>query len=256
MLREPTIEKLQAMRLPAMAAAWDEQSKSVATTDLSFDERFAMLVDDEWLARENKRVKRSLKEAKLRISHACIEDLEYNARRELDKATVRQLTICRWVTEHQPILITGKTGTGKSYLACALANQACRKGFRACYRRAPRLYDELQLARADGSYARLLARFAKTDVLIIDDFAIATITDTARRDLLEVLEDRHGLRATIITSQLDPKLWYDYLADPTTADAICDRIIHGSHRIALKGPSRRKIRGESDPAEAVVPVSD
>lgn len=256
MLREPTIEKLQAMRLPAMAAAWDEQSKSVAATDLSFDERFAMLVDDEWLARENKRVKRSLKEAKLRISHACIEDIEYNARRELDKATVRQLTICRWVTEHQPILITGKTGTGKSYLACALANQACRKGFRACYRRAPRLYDELQLARADGSYARLLARFAKTDVLIIDDFAIATITDTARRDLLEVLEDRHGLRATIITSQLDPKLWYDYLADPTTADAICDRIIHGSHRIALKGPSRRKVRSESDPTEVVDPVSD
>jgi DNA replication protein DnaC len=256
MLREPTIEKLQAMRLPAMAAAWDEQSKSVATTDLSFDERFAMLVDDEWLARENKRVKRSLKEAKLRISHACIEDIEYNARRELDKATVRQLTICRWVTEHQPILITGKTGTGKSYLACALANQACRKGFRACYRRAPRLYDELQLARADGSYARLLARFAKTDVLIIDDFAIAAITDTARRDLLEILEDRHGLRATIITSQLDPKLWYDYLADPTTADAICDRIIHGSHRIALKGPSRRKVRAESDPTEVTVPASD
>ena len=139
MLREPTIEKLQAMRLPAMAAAWLEQARSVAATDLSFDERFAMLVDDEWLARENKRVKRSLKEAKLRISHACIEDLEYNARRELDKATVRQLTICRWVTEHQPILITGKTGTGKSYLACALANQACRKGFRACYRRSATL---------------------------------------------------------------------------------------------------------------------
>jgi len=256
MLREPTIEKLQAMRLPAMAAAWDEQSKNAATTDLSFDERFAMLVDNEWLARENKRVKRCLKEAKLRISHACIEDIEYNARRELDKATVRQLTICRWVTEHQPILITGPTGTGKSYLACALANQACRKGFRACYRRAPRLYDELLLARADGSYAQLLARFAKTDVLIIDDFAIAAITDTARRDLLEVLEDRHGLRATIITSQLEPKLWHDYLIDPTTADAICDRIIHGSHRIALKGPSRRKVRGESDPTTVIVPVSD
>src|SRR5664279_14923 len=256
MLREPTIEKLQAMRLPAMAAAWLEQARSVAATDLSFDERFAMLVDDEWLARENKRVKRSLKEAKLRISHACIEDLEYNARSELDKATVRQLTICRWVTEHQPILITGKTGTGKSYLACALANQACRKGFRACYRRAPRLYDELQLARADGSYARLLAGFAKTDVLIIDDFAIAPIADTERRDLLELLEDRHGLRTTIITSQLDPKLWYDYLTDPTTADAICDRIIHGSHRIALKGPSRRKVRSESDPTDVVVPASD
>ena len=240
MLREPTIEKLQAMRLAAMAAAWDEQVKSREIAALSFDERFALLVDAEWMARENKRVGRALKEAKLRISGACVEDIQYSARRELDKAVVRQLASCRWVQEHQVVLITGATGTGKTYVACALAQQACRKGFRACYRRAPRLFDELRLARADGSYPRVLSRFARLDVLVIDDFAVAPIADSERRDLLEVLEDRHGTRSTIITSQLDPKHWHAYLGDPTTADAICDRVLHAAHRLALKGPSKRK----------------
>jgi DNA replication protein DnaC len=247
MLREPTIEKLNAMRLNAMVAAWIEQDKNSAVVALSFDERFGLLVDAEWTDRENKRIGRALKEAKLRISQACIEGIEYPARRELDKAVVRQLASCRWVVEHQPVLISGKTGTGKTYVACALAQQACRKGFRACYRRAPRLFDELRIARADGSYPRLLTRLAKTDVLVIDDFAITPIADAERRDLLEVLEDRCGTRATIMTSQLDPKHWYDYLTDPTTADAICDRIIHGSHRIVLKGPSRRKPASETEP---------
>lgn len=256
MLREPTIDKLQTMRLATMADAWLEQSSNTAFADLSFDERFAMLVDSEWTARENKRVTRSLKEAKLRISQACIEDIEYSARRELDKAAIRQHALCRWVTEHQTILVTGKTGTGKTYVSCALANQACRKGFRACYRRAPRLYDELRLARADGSYARLLGRLAKTDVLVIDDFAITPIADVERRDLLEVLEDRAESRATIIASQLEPKLWHDYLADPTTADAICDRIVRGSLRIALKGPSRRKSRGDAEETDSQSPATD
>lgn len=246
MLREPTIEKLHAMRLLAMAAAWDEQNQSANSTVLCFDERFALLVDAEWTARENKRISRALKEAKLRISQACVEEIDYSPRREIDKAVIRQLASCRWVTEHHAVLISGKTGTGKTYLGCALANQACRQGFRACYRRAPRLFDELRLARADGSYPRLLARFAKTDVMLIDDFAVSPIADAERRDLLEILEDRCGTRATIMTSQLDPKLWYDYLADPTTADAICDRIMHSSHRIALKGPSKRKAKGEQD----------
>ncbi len=246
MLREPTIEKLQALRLGAMAAAWEEQQQSADVVALSFDERFAMLVEAESYARDNKRLKRALKEAKLRISQACVEDVQYAARRELDKAVVRQLATCRWVHEHQVVLISGATGTGKTYLACALAHQACRQGFRACYRRAPRFFDELRLARADGTYPRLLGRLARVDVLVIDDFAIAPLTDSERRDLLEVLEDRYATRATIITSQLDPTRWHDYLADPTTADAICDRVLHAAHRIALKGPSKRKTEGDKE----------
>ncbi len=242
MLREPTMEKLQAMRLGVMATAWSEQQRSADVIALSFDERFAMIVDAEWMARENKRLGRApLKEAKLRASRRRRSRASTTApRRELDKASVRQLGTCSWVEEHQVVIVTGATGTGKTYVSCALAQQACRKGFRALYRRAPRFFDELRLARADGSYPRLLARVARVDVLVIDDFAIAPVTETERRDLLEVLEDRYATRATVITSQLPPERWHDYLADPTVADAICDRLLHGAHRIALKGPSRRK----------------
>jgi DNA replication protein DnaC len=240
MLREPTMEKLQGMRLGVMATAWSDQQHSADVIALSFDERFAMLVDAEWMARENKRLGRALKEAKLRISEASVEGIDYPPRRELDKGIIRQLGTCKWVEEHQVILITGMTGTGKTYVGCALAQQACRKGYRAMYRRASRFFDELRLARADGSYPRLLARIARIDVLVIDDFAIAPVAETERRDLLEVLEDRYSARATVITSQLPPDRWHDYLADPTVADAICDRVLHAAHRIALKGPSRRK----------------
>lgn len=240
MLNEPTLEKLRAMRLDGMAASWVEQHKDAALSKLTFDERFGMLVDAEWLHRENKRLGRALKEAKLKLSQACVEDIDYPARRELEKAVIRQLASCRWVQEHQAVLITGATGTGKTYVACALAQQACRKGFRAVYRRAPRLFDELRLAHADGSYVRLLSRLARVDVLVIDDFAIAPVTDVERRHLLELLEDRYGTRSTIVTSQLAPSDWHDYLADPTLADAICDRIVHHAHRLVLKGPSRRK----------------
>ena len=240
MMNEPTLEKLRAMRLEGMAASWLEQQKDTAATKLAFDERFGMVVDAEWLHRENKRLGRALKEAKLKLSQACVEDIDYPARRELDKAVVRQLSSCRWVQEHQAVLITGATGTGKTYVACALAQQACRKGFRAVYRRASRLFDELRIAHADGSYVRVLTRLARVDVLIIDDFAIAPVSDEERRHLLELLEDRYGTRSTIVTSQLAPNDWHDYLADPTLADAICDRIVHHAHRLVLKGPSRRK----------------
>ncbi|WP_437597191.1 IS21-like element helper ATPase IstB [Sorangium sp. So ce590] len=240
MLKEPTMEKLYAMRLGTMAAAWLEQQQSADTVALSFDERFAMLVDAEWMARENKRLKRALTEAKLRIAEATVEGIDYPPRRELDKAFIRQLGTGKWIEEHQVVLISGATGTGKTYVSCALAQQACRKGYRAVYRRASRLFDELRLARADGSYPRLLARLARVDVLVIDDFAIAPVLETERRDLLEVLEDRYAMRATVIASQLPPERWHDYLADPIVADAICDRVLHGAHRIALNGPSRRK----------------
>jgi DNA replication protein DnaC len=240
MLTEPTTEKLKTMRLEGMMGAWREQQGQPQCAGLSFDERFGLLIDAEWQHRENARISRALREAKLKMSQACVEDIDYPPRRELDKAVVRQLASCRWVHEHQAILITGATGTGKSYVACALAQQACRKGFRVVYRRAPRLFEELALARADGTYPRALARFARFNVLVIDDFAIAPVSDVQRSDLLELLEDRYGARATIVTSQLEPGLWHDYLAEPTLADAICDRLLNNAHRLALKGPSRRK----------------
>jgi DNA replication protein DnaC len=240
MLREPTIDKLHSLRLRIMASAWLQQDGSPETLALPFDDRFAMLVDAEALARDNARLTKNLRDAKLRIADACIEGIEFSRERQLDKAVVRQLATCRWVTEHQTVIVTGATGTGKTYFGCALTHQACRKGYRAMYRRVPRLFDELRLARADGTHPRFLARIAKTDLLVLDDFAIAPLTEENRRDLLEILEDRYGLRATLITSQLKHERWHDYLGDPTIADAICDRVIHRSHKIALAGPSRRK----------------
>ena len=168
MHNEPTIEKLKMLRLEGMLSAWTEQQKTVDKNALTFEERMGMLVDAEWTSRENKRIKRSLKEAKLRLTEACIEAIDYPAKRELDKAVIRQLQTCRWVQEHESVLITGATGTGKSYIACALASQACRRGFRAIYRRAPRLFDELKIARADGTYRIVLGRLARVDVLVID----------------------------------------------------------------------------------------
>jgi len=238
MLREPTLEKLQALRLRVLASTWLEQDKSPDTLTLPFDDRLALLVDAEMLARDNTRLAKNLRDAKLRITDACIEGIDFQRERQLEKSAVRQLATCRWISEHQTVIVTGATGTGKSYFACALAHQACRKGFRVLYRRVPRLFDELRLARADGTYQRLLTRLAKIDVLVLDDFAISPLTEESRRDLLEILEDRYGLRATVITSQLKHERWHDYLADPTVADAICDRVLHGAHKVALEGPSR------------------
>jgi DNA replication protein DnaC len=240
MLVEPTMEKLKALRLEVIAGAWAQQQQDAETARLSFDERLGLLVDAEWLHRENRRLARCLKEAKLKMSQACVEDIDYAARRELDRAVMRQLATCRWVQEHQNVILTGATGTGKTFIACALAQQACRKGYHALYRRASRLFDELTLARADGTYVRLLGKLARSDVLVLDDWALTPVRDAERQDLLEILEDRHGNRSTIITSQLPPGKWHEYLADPTLADAICDRVLHNAHRLVLKGPSRRK----------------
>ena len=240
MLTAPTLEKLKALRLAAFASTWEAQQADPAVASLGFDERLALLVDAEWLARENKRLATALREAKLRLSQACVEDIDYAPRRELDRALLRQLATGRWIAEHHTVCITGATGTGKTYLACALAQQACRHGYRALYRRVPRLCEELTLAHADGSYIRLLARFARVDVLVLDDWGLGALRDQDRRDLLEILEDRTATRATIVTSQLPPGNWHEYLADPTLADAICDRLLHPAHRLVLKGPSRRK----------------
>ena len=240
MLSPPTMEQLQALKLFALAAAWTAQQQDAELSALSFDERFGLLVQAEWLARENTRVTRALQAAKLKLGQACLEGIDYPARRELDKAVVRQLASGRWIAEHQALLISGATGTGKSYLACALDHQACRQGYRARYWRAPRLFQACALGRADGTYGRLLGQLARMDVLVVDDFALVPLQDPERRDLLEILEDRYGTRSTIVTSQLEPKLWHEAIGEPTLADAICDRLLHNSHRLMLKGPSRRK----------------
>ena len=240
MLATPTLDKLHALKLPAMAQAWTEQQQNAELAALSFDERLGLLVDAEWLARENKRLARALQEAKLKLPQACIEAIDYPARRELDKAVIRQLATGRWIDEHQQVLVTGATGTGKSFIACALAHQACRRGYRAYYRRASRLFDDLRVARADGTYGRLLGKLARMDVLLLDDWGLAPPQDQERRDLLEILEDRYGTRSTIVTSQLPPAQWHDHIGEPTLADAICDRLLHNAHRIVLQGPSTKK----------------
>ncbi|HWQ69099.1 MAG TPA: IS21-like element helper ATPase IstB [Patescibacteria group bacterium] len=240
MLSPPTMEHLQALKLSAMAAAWTAQQQDVAASQLGFDERFGFLVEAEWLARENARLTRTLRTAKLKLSQACLEAIDYPARRELDKALIHQLGTGRWIAAHQHVLISGATGTGKTFLACALAQQACRQGYRARYWRVSRLFQALHLARADGTYPRLLGQLARVDVLLLDDFALTPLQDQERRDLLEVLEDRYGTRSTIVTSQLPPAHWHEAIGDPTVADAICDRLLHNSYRLLLKGPSRRK----------------
>jgi DNA replication protein DnaC len=234
------MEQLQALKLPAMAAAWTAQQQDATVSGLSFDERLGLLVQAEWLARENTRLTRTLKAAKLKLSQACLEAIDYPARRELDKALIRQLATGRWIAEHHHVLVTGATGTGKTFIACALAHQACRQGYRALYWRVSRLFHALALARADGTYARLLAKLARVEVLLLDDFALVPLQEPERRDLLEILEDRYGTRSTIITSQVPPAHWHEYIGEPTLADAICDRLLHNSHRLMLKGPSRRK----------------
>ncbi len=247
MLTEQTVDRLRSLRLGAIADAYLAQQREPATASLSFDERLGMLVDAEQLARDNRALTRRLKEAKLRLSHACLEDLDYSGRK-LDRALIRQLATCRWVADHQHILMTGPTGVGKTFLACALGQQACRHGHRVIYRRIPRLFPELTLAHGDGTYPTLLARFARVDVLILDDWGLATLKETQRQDLLEILDDRDGTRSTIITSQLPTDRWHEYLGDPTVADAILDRVVHRAHRLTLGGPSRRKADGNGSSA--------
>jgi len=240
MLTEPTIDKLRSMRLGTMADTWIKQREEPKIHELDFDSRFGFLVDAEHLARDSKRIARALRAAKLRIGNACIEDIDFAPKRELDRAIIRQLGTCSWITAHANVIITGATGTGKSYVACALAQQACRSSFRVAYKRMPRLIEELALAHADGTYTRLLGRLAKVDVLVLDDWGLAPLRDQERRDMLEIVEDRHGARSTIITSQLPVENWHDYVGDPTIADALLDRVVHTAHRIKLKGPTRRK----------------
>lgn len=239
MLAHPLFEQLRSLRCQGMCNALQEQLEQPDINQLSFDERFALLVERECITRENRRLTTRLRQARLKVS-ACLEDMDYAAPRGLSKAVVRQLAECSWISRKQNLLITGPTGTGKTYLACALANQACRQGFTARYFRLPRLFQILELARGDGSYARLLASLEKTELLILDDWGLAPMDEPQRRDLLEIMDDRHNQSSTLVTSQLPVKLWHEAIGDLTLGDAILDRLVHNAHRIDIKGESMRK----------------
>jgi DNA replication protein DnaC len=239
---EETIDKLMKLRLPHMAAALRTTLDRAAGSGLSVEECVGLMVDREWTERDNRRLSRRIKDAKLGMQ-ASIEDVRCDPARGLDKAAMRSLGTCGWVRAKQNVIVIGMTGTGKSYVGAALAEAACRHGFRALRTRVPRLLGELAIARADGSYAATLTRLAKVDVLVLDDLLIAPLKDSERRDLLEVLEDRYDQRSTVVTSQVPTKSWHEMLADPTLADAICDRLVHNAHVLALKGPSIRKMKG-------------
>jgi DNA replication protein DnaC len=239
MLMEQTLQTLKALRLPGMAAAFEEQQRIAASAELSFDERFSMLVDREQSWRDNRRITRLLREAKLKSSAACLEDVRYGGGRKLDKSLVAQLASCQWIRAHQNLILTGATGCGKTWLACALGNAACRQGLAVAYVRMPRLFEELRIAHGDGSFGKRLTALAKTDLLILDDWGLAPLNQAERNDLLEVLDDRVGTRSTAITSQLSTEHWHAYLNDPTLADAILDRVLHAAHRLPLTGESQR-----------------
>ena len=245
MLNQATLEKMQSMKMPAMAEAFQRQFESPQYGELSFEERFGLLIDTEWTAREQRKLSRRLKGAKLRYP-ACIEDIDYHPSRRLDRQVILSLATCAWITSHQNLLITGSTGTGKTYLACSFAERACRSGFAAHYVRAPRLLQDLTIARADGSYGRLLTKLAKLDLLAIDDWLITGLKEQERRDLLEVIEDRTERASTLIATQLPVKDWHAAIGEPTLADAICDRLIHRAHRIDISGPSQRERRARGD----------
>ncbi len=240
MLIEQTLTQLHELRLTGMAAALEEQRGVPDVQTLPFEDRFALLLERESSVRENRRRTRLLRQAKLRLPSATIEDLNFRARRGLDRSVILRLAGCDWVHNHQVTLITGATGTGKTYLACALGHSACRHGLSVRYFRLSRLLDELRIARADGSYERLLDRLQRTAALLIDDFGLQVLNETERRDLLEVLEDRYARRATLVTSQLPIEHWHDVVGDATFGDAILDRLVHHAHRIHLTGASMRR----------------
>jgi DNA replication protein DnaC len=241
MLTHPTMEKLNTLKLTGMVKALTEQQQMAEVDSLGFEERLGLLVDREATERENRKLATRLKKAKLRQS-ASVEDIDFRRTRGMDKALILSLAACTWIAKGVNVLICGPTGVGKSYLACALAHKACLEGYTALYLRLPRLFEELRLAKADGRYGKLMLGYAKTDLLVLDDWGLTPMTDPQRRDLLELMEDRYGQKSTIITSQLPVTAWHEAIGDPTMADAILDRIVHNAHKIEMKGESMRKSR--------------
>ena len=242
MLLHPLMEKLASLKLDGMARGLEEQIHNPGVDSLSFTDRLGLLIDRESVDRENRRMKSRLKAARLRET-AAVEDIDYRHPRGLDKALMLQLASCIFIREHLNVFITGPTGAGKTFLACALGHKACREGFSVSYVRLPRLLDNLGIGRGDGRYAKLLDALARVDLLLIDDWAMAPLSDEQRRDLFEILEDRYGRKSTIVASQLPVEKWHDAIGHPTLADAILDRLLHNGYKIALKGESMRKKKG-------------
>lgn len=239
MLLHPTLEKMTAMRFTGMAAAFKEQMEMNGLNDMRFEDRLALLLDRELTVRQTKTMVTKLRNAKLR-QDGCIEDIDFHHPRGLDKSFIIRLADCQWIREHNNLIIPGPTGVGKSYLACAFAQKACREGFSALYLRMTKLFNDMSLAKGDGRYLKLLSSFAKTDLLVLDDYGLAQLNQDQRHDFLEILEDRHGLKSTLVTSQLPIKHWHEQIGDPTLADAILDRLVHNAHKIPLEGDSMRK----------------
>jgi DNA replication protein DnaC len=241
MLTQQTLDKMNAMKLSGMTEAFQQQLGGGEYARLSFEERLGLLVDNEWTAREQRKLGRRLRKAKLRYP-ASLEDVDFKHPRALDRQQVLSLGNCGFIQSRHNLLITGPTGIGKSYLACAFVERACRRGYNAAYLRLPRLLQQLAVARGDGSYARILERLARFDLLAIDDWLLAPLRDPERRDLVEVIEDRSERASTLIASQLSAKDWHAGIGDPNLADAICDRLLHNAHRLDLKGPSMRRTK--------------
>jgi DNA replication protein DnaC len=242
MLQEPMMEKLTAMRLLGLVDALKAQEQDSAARELSFMERLGLLVDQQWTWRENQALARRLHIAKLK--GAAVEDIDYRASRGLDKSVMRALAQqSAWAAKHENIFVLGPTGVGKSFVACALAQKACRDGYSALYIRAAALFRDLAIARVDGSLRSMLVRLSRIDVLVIDDWAMAPLAETERRDFWEICEDRYQTRSTILTSQLPVARWHEQIGDPTAADGILDRLVHNAHRIEMRGESMRKKHG-------------
>jgi DNA replication protein DnaC len=250
MLNQPTIEKLHAMKLFGMVEAFRTQLESAQLNQLAFEERFAMLVDQQWLWKENRALTRRLQSARLK-ERGVIEDIDYPHPRGLDRKLMRSLASSEWVRQKQNLLIIGPTGIGKSWLACALAHKACRDGFSVLHKRTTELFREIATAHADGSIGRVLLRLSRTDVLLLDDFAMAPLKDSERRDFLEICDDRYQRRSMILTSQMPIAHWHEQIGDPSIADSILDRLVHNAYRVELNGESMRKKRSRKPDAEEV-----